>query len=106
MSLIHLVDDDVAVTDACHFLLTSLGHDVQCWNDSTDFLAQADLFQTGLVLLDMRMPKLDGHQAYAELRRLRQHAGGGVPVRPWRRADGGGADEVRRGGLPAKTDRR
>ncbi len=30
MSLIHLLDDDVAVTDACHFLLTSLGHDVQC----------------------------------------------------------------------------
>ncbi|EMF5052611.1 response regulator transcription factor [Serratia marcescens] len=68
MSLIHLVDDDVAVTDACHFLLTSLGHDVQCWNDSTGFLAQADLFQTGIVLLDMRMPKLDGHQVYGQLR--------------------------------------
>lgn len=69
MSLIHLVDDNVAVTDACHFLLTNLGHCVHCWNDSTDFLAQADLLQTGIVLLDMRMPKLDGHQTYAELRR-------------------------------------
>ncbi|HEJ7053313.1 TPA: response regulator transcription factor [Serratia marcescens] len=69
MSLIYLVDDDVAVTDACNFLLTSLGHGVQCWNDSADFLAQADLFQTGIVLLDMRMPKLDGHQVYGELRR-------------------------------------
>ncbi|WP_406903343.1 tetrathionate respiration response regulator TtrR [Serratia marcescens] len=70
MSLIHLVDDDAAVTDACHFLLTSFGHNVQCWNDSTGFLTQADLFQTGIVLLDMRMPKLDGHQVYGELRRL------------------------------------
>lgn len=69
MSLIHLVDDDVAVTDACQFLLTSLGHTVRCWNDSGDFLAQAELFQTGVVLLDMRMPKLDGHQLYGELRR-------------------------------------
>lgn len=50
-------------------MLTSLGHGVQCWNDSADFLAQADLFQTGIVLLDMRMPKLDGHQVYGELRR-------------------------------------
>lgn len=49
-------------------MLTSLGHDVQCWNDSTDFLAQADLFQIGIVLLDMRMPKFDGHQVYGELR--------------------------------------
>ena len=69
MSLIHLVDDDVAVTDACHFLLSSLGHNVHCWNDSAGFLAQADLFQTGIVLLDMRMPKFDGHQVYGELRR-------------------------------------
>ena len=44
MSLIHLVDDDAAVTDACHFLLTSFGHNVQCWNDSTGFLTQADLW--------------------------------------------------------------
>ncbi|OKB67086.1 DNA-binding response regulator [Serratia marcescens] len=69
MSLIHLVDDDVAVTDACHFLLTSLGYAARCWNDSVDFLAQAELFQPGVVLLDMRMPKLDGHQTYGELRR-------------------------------------
>lgn len=47
MSLIHLVDDDVAVTDACHFLLTSLGHDVQCWNDSTDFWRRPTCFRPG-----------------------------------------------------------
>lgn len=69
--MIHLVDDDAAVTDACRFLLAGMGYAVQCWNDSAAFLAQAGLFQEGVVLLDMRMPPPDGHAIFAHLRHAR-----------------------------------
>ncbi|HHH1883448.1 TPA: tetrathionate respiration response regulator TtrR [Yersinia enterocolitica] len=70
MSLIHLVDDDIAVTDACRFLLESLGYKVKVWHEGDRFLAQADLYQPGVVLLDIRMPLLDGTEVYARMRQL------------------------------------
>ncbi|MFA3779383.1 tetrathionate respiration response regulator TtrR [Yersinia sp. 1652 StPb PI] len=68
MSLIHLLDDDIAVTDACRFLLESLGYKVKVWHDGECFLAQADLYQSGVLLLDIRMPLLDGTQVYNQMR--------------------------------------
>lgn len=70
MSLIHLVDDDIAVTDACRFLLDSLGYRVKVWHDGARFLAQADLHRSGVVLLDIRMPLLDGTELYARMRQV------------------------------------
>lgn len=70
MSLIYLVDDDIAVTDACRFLLESLGYKVKVWHDGEQFLAQADLHQSGVLLLDIRMPLLDGTQVYARMRQV------------------------------------
>ena len=55
MAIIHLLDDDIAVTQACAFLLESLGYDVRCWEQGETFLAQACLHQPGVLLLDMRM---------------------------------------------------
>ncbi|MBK0560906.1 response regulator, partial [Klebsiella pneumoniae] len=60
MAIIHLLDDDLRVTRACAFLLESLGYEVMCWAEGEMFLAQANLYQAGVVLLDMRMPGLDG----------------------------------------------
>ena len=68
MPVIHLVDDDTDVTDACQFLLESLGYAVTVWNDSEQFLQKADLHQEGIVLLDMRMPKFDGRQVHQQLK--------------------------------------
>ncbi|CNK21262.1 tetrathionate reductase complex: two-component system response regulator [Yersinia frederiksenii] len=70
MSLIYLVDDDIAVTDACRFLLESLGYKVKVWHDGEQFLAQADLHQSGVLLLDIRMPLFDGTQVYARMRQV------------------------------------
>ena len=68
MPVIHLVDDDPDVTDACQFLLETLGYSVTVWNDSETFIQNAALHQEGVVLLDMRMPKLDGRQVHQYLR--------------------------------------
>lgn len=67
MPVVHLVDDDVAVTQACQFLLEGFGYRVECWNDSLAFLERAALFEEGVALLDLRMPTLDGHGLYGEL---------------------------------------
>lgn len=67
MPTIHLVDDDLAVTDACQFLLESLGHSAHVWNDSEFFINNINLYQPGVVLLDMRMPKPDGRQVHQYL---------------------------------------
>ncbi|MEX5411334.1 tetrathionate respiration response regulator TtrR [Atlantibacter hermannii] len=72
MSVVHLVDDDVAVTEACQFLLEGFGYRVQSWNESQTFLAQAALHEQGVALLDLRMPHLDGHGLYGEL--LKRHS--------------------------------
>ncbi len=66
--MIHLVDDDEAVTSACSYLLESLGHSVRCWNKSEQFLHEAPLDTTGVALLDMRMPEMDGHALFQAMR--------------------------------------
>jgi len=66
--MIHLVDDDEAVTSACSYLLESLGHSVRCWNRSEQFLHEAPLGTTGVALLDMRMPEMDGHALFQAMR--------------------------------------
>ncbi|HDZ3148522.1 TPA: response regulator transcription factor [Klebsiella pneumoniae] len=68
MAIIHLLDDDLRVTRACAFLLESLGYEVMCWAEGEMFLAQANLYHAGVVLLDMRMPGLDGRGVHEALR--------------------------------------
>ncbi|MDP9501099.1 response regulator [Bisgaard Taxon 45] len=62
--LIHLVDDDLTVLDAARFLLEQAGYSVKTWSNSQEFVNNAPLFEPGVVLLDMKMPLLDGHQVH------------------------------------------
>ncbi|MBO0363220.1 response regulator transcription factor [Yersinia enterocolitica subsp. palearctica] len=50
--------------------MESLGYKVKVWHEGDRFLAQADLYQPGVVLLDIRMPLLDGTEVYARMRQL------------------------------------
>lgn len=62
--LIHLVDDDLTILDAARFLLKQAGYQVKTWSDSREFVNHVPLFEQGIVLLDMKMPLLDGHQVH------------------------------------------
>ncbi|MGC6406691.1 response regulator [Bisgaard Taxon 45] len=62
--LIHLVDDDLTVLDAARFLLEQADYSVKTWSNSQEFVNNAPLFEPGVVLLDMKMPLLDGHQVH------------------------------------------
>ncbi|WHP46432.1 response regulator [Mannheimia bovis] len=65
---IHILDDDETILDALAFLLAPLNLPIKTWQNSVEFIEQADLHQLGVVLLDIRMPLLDGHQVHQKLR--------------------------------------
>lgn len=62
--IIHILDDEESILDAMSFLLAPLGMEIQTWQSSVDFLAQADLHQQGVLLLDIRMLLRDGQQVH------------------------------------------
>lgn len=66
--IIHIIDDDETILDAMTFLLTPLAVPIQMWSNSLDFIQQADMYQQGVVLLDIRMPHLDGQQLHRRLK--------------------------------------
>lgn len=68
--IIHILDDEESILDAMSFLLAPLGIEIQTWQSSLDFLAQADLHQQGVLLLDIRMPLPDGQQVHQQLREV------------------------------------
>ncbi|MDD0824468.1 response regulator [Mannheimia sp. AT1] len=68
--IIHILDDEETILDAMSFLLAPLELKIHTWENSVVFLEEADLYQHGMVLLDMRMPYLDGSQVHQKLREL------------------------------------
>lgn len=65
--IVHLVDDDASVREACRFVLEGYGYEVTYWPDGQRFLTAADLHTVGAVILDLRMPELDGEAVHARL---------------------------------------
>jgi two-component system, LuxR family, response regulator FixJ len=57
---VHLVDDDEAVRRSIGFMLRTSGFNVVMHASGVDFLAAAGSAREGCVLLDIRMPGIDG----------------------------------------------
>jgi two-component system response regulator FixJ len=74
--VVHLVDDDVELCASLARSLESVGMSCRCWQDPVSFLAEADTTGWGCVVLDARMPGLDG---FTVQERLNQ-AGSLLPV--------------------------
>lgn len=58
--LIHIVDDEEAIRRSASFMLKTSGFDVETWPSGVAFLKGARGAAPGCVLLDVRMPEMDG----------------------------------------------
>jgi two-component system response regulator FixJ len=67
--LVHLVDDDPSVRRSVAFMLKTFGHLVEAYESGDDLLRAASHMRTGCILLDIRMPGLDGLETQEELRK-------------------------------------
>lgn len=66
--LVHVVDDDEAIRRSISFLLKTSGHAVKLYASGTEFLAEAGRLERGCILLDVRMPDIDGMEVQQRLR--------------------------------------
>lgn len=58
--IVHLVDDEEAIRRSVGFMLRTAGFDVIAYSSGVAFLAAAATAPSGCVLLDIRMPEVDG----------------------------------------------
>lgn len=65
--LVHVVDDEDSIRRSLDFLLRTAGFQVEKWENGETFLKGADRTVPACVLLDVRMPGMDGLQVQAEM---------------------------------------
>lgn len=64
---VFVVDDDSAIRDSLRWLLESAGLQVETYSTGEEFLRSCDLARSGCVVLDVRMPGMDGLTLGGEL---------------------------------------
>ena len=65
---VHLVDDDEAIRRSASFMLRTSGYLVKTYASGVEFLGVAKDAPAGCVLLDVRMPEMDGLEVQAALK--------------------------------------
>ena len=67
--VVHLVDDDAAVRRGVSFMLKTMGFEVRTYETGDAFLKAAKGVEQGCILLDIRMPGMDGLEVQQALQR-------------------------------------
>ena len=67
--VIALVDDDAAVLDSIHMIVTSRGMHAKCFTSASDFLAKSKSISPNCIVSDVRLPGLSGLDLQSELLR-------------------------------------
>lgn len=68
---IYIVDDNEMTSQSLAFFFESLGYKTKVWNDPEVFISDYPaLGKVGCIVLDIRMPKLNGLEVFAELKEL------------------------------------
>jgi two-component system response regulator FixJ len=57
---VYIVDDDEAVRDSLSVLLESRAYAVKSFGSAPEFLAAAPSLPVGCLIVDIRMPEMDG----------------------------------------------
>ena len=65
--LIHLIDDEDSVRRSTGFMLRTSGYEVRVYGSGVEFLGEVKRAERGCILLDVRMPEMDGLEVQAEL---------------------------------------
>lgn len=74
--VVHLVDDDAAIRRSVGFMLKTSGHRVETYESGTELLKAIPHLDDGCILLDIRMPGMDG----LEVQEALQEKGVSLPV--------------------------
>jgi two-component system response regulator FixJ len=74
--LVHLVDDDAGIRRSVGFMLKTSGHRVESYESGVELLNNAGHLAEGCILLDIRMPGMDG----LEVQQALQEKGVRLPV--------------------------
>ncbi len=64
---VHIVDDDEAIRQSVGFMLRKAGYEVEAYASGQQFLKTASRETRGCVLLDVRMPEIDGLEVQVRL---------------------------------------
>ena len=66
-SQVYIVEDDNAVRDSLQMMLESVGRSVQAFADASQFLASYSQTMAGCIVLDIRMPGINGMELQRKL---------------------------------------
>jgi two-component system response regulator FixJ len=65
--LVHIVDDEDSIRRSVGFMLKTSGYAVETWTSGEAFLKEVKNAERGCILLDVRMPEIDGLQVQRTL---------------------------------------
>jgi two-component system response regulator FixJ len=65
--LVHIVDDEDSIRRSVSFMLKTSGYAVETWTSGEAFLKEVKNAERGCILLDVRMPEIDGLQVQRTL---------------------------------------
>jgi CheY-like chemotaxis protein len=67
-NLVHIVDDDAAVRDSLQVMLEAVGYQTRIWVSGVALLQALGRLEPGCIILDVRMPEIDGLTLIGQLR--------------------------------------
>lgn len=87
-----IIDDEESIRDGCQQILVRMGHDVESTGDAEHGLQLAQTNRFDLILLDVRLPKIEGLEILRMLKKEQTISakiiiitGYGTIPSPWRR---------------------